>query len=317
MNFIEEKTPAGYNLKILLNKSKFLVFNNRGESFSSDPEGRSLLHKLRTAVFVGNVFFVERDYFKNYSLVKVKDKQIILPYRNLVEKKRKLLFIDYDTFLDLIPIKQFAVKNYASLLRDMPSDMEIDFLIVDESLSNMEVSIIASRFKPEIIIEAFTESYQEPEVVPDSKPAGYISINTMSDNPVFLASYHLKNMSLSNLNQLLLDFELSALDIQFIIHFINNILENKKNDLEVIRNNSMIIDLKNAYEFYLALITKDIDYINEKVETETDYRKLSPYRTLISKIRSLGIAGAEEQLLYTDFENIVFEREEKLKSEQK
>ncbi|MCL1864491.1 MAG: hypothetical protein FWF73_01620 [Spirochaetes bacterium] len=316
MNFTEEKTPAGYNLKILLNKSKFLVFNNRGESFSSDNEGRSLLHKLPTAVFVGSVFIVERDYFKDYMLAKVKDEKIILQYRDITEKKRKLLFIDYQTPVDLIPIKILVVKSYSSMLRDIPSDTDIDFLIVDESLSEVEVSVIASRYKPKSIIEAFTEEDKKSEFTQDNKTAGYISINTMSDNSVFLASYHLKNMALSNLNQLLLDFDLTALDIQFIIHFINDILEKKKDNSEVIKNRPRIIDLKNVYEFYLALILKDEDSIKEKLEAETDYRKLSPYRTLISKIRSMS-SGKEEQLLYTEFENLIFEREEKLKTGQK
>jgi hypothetical protein len=314
MDFAEEKTPGGYNLKILLNKSKFLVFNNRGESFAADNEGRSLLHKLPVAVFVGNVFLIEeRNYFRDYSLARIKDGEIILKYRNIIEKKRKLLFIEYKTFLDLIPIKLLAAKNYSHMLRNVPTDTEIDFLIVDESLTEVDISVIASRFKPGKIIEAFTEKNKPQEFVPDDKTAGYISINTMSENPVFLASYHLKNMALSNLNQLLLDFELSALDIQFIIHFINDILENKKDDSEVIKNRSMLIDLRNAYEFYLALLVKDENLIKEKLETETDHRKLSPYRTLISKIRSIS-SEMEEQLLYTEFENLVYEKEEKLKT---
>ena len=316
MNFIEEKTPAGYNLKILLRKSKFLVFNNRGESFSSDSEGRSLLHKLPAAVFVGKIFFVERDYRKDYSLVRVKDKKIILPYRNVVEKKRKLLLVDYNTILDLIPVKMRVVTNYSAMLRDIPSDTEIDFLIIDESLTEVEVSVIKSRYKPERIISALSAEYKAPEFTQDDKPTGSISINTMSDNPVFLASYHLRNMALSNLNQLLLDFELSALDIQFIIHYINDVLENKQDDSEVKKNISMLIDLKNAYEFYLALIERDPESIKEKVDTETDLRKLSPYRTLITKIRAMGRPGPDDQLLYTEFENIIVEKEEKLKTEQ-
>ena len=313
MDFVEEKTPAGYNLKILLNKSKFLVFNNRGESFSSDDEGRSMLHKLPVVVFAGNIFFVERDYSSSYSLVKIKDEKIILQYRNIIEKKRKLLFVDYKTFLDQLPVKIFVVKNYSNMLKSIPLDTEIDFLIIDDSLSEVEISVIASRYKPKKIIRAYNEKNIESEFVSDDKTAGFISINTMSDNPVFLASYHLKNMALSNLNQLLLDFDLTALDAQFIIHFINNILENRKDDSEVMKNRSMLIDLKNAYEFYLALVIKDENLIKEKVEVETDYRKLSPYRTLISKIKSMS-SEKEEQLLYTDFENIVFEKEENLKT---
>ena len=313
MDFAEEKTPSGYTLKILYNKLKFLVFNSRGESFSADKEGRSLLHKLPTVVFLGNIFNIERDYLKEYSLLKVRDDTLILPYRNITEKKRKHLFIHYVTSLDVIPVKIIMIKSYSIMLKDIPSDTDIDYLVVDESLSEIEISVIASRYRPGEIIKVATEKSETPIPVTEDKSSDYISINTMSDNPVFLATYHLKNMALSNLNQLLLDFDISAFDTQFIIYFIKDILENKKNEPEVIKNKTMLTDLKNAYEFYLALIVRDDKFLKEKIDSETDIRKLSPYRTLVSKVRSMN-PGREEQLLYTEYENLVLEKEENLKS---
>lgn len=313
MDFIEEKTPSGYTLKILFNKLKFLVFNSRGESFAADKEGRSLLHKLPTVFFLGSIFLIERDYQKEYSLLKVRNDTIILPYRNIIEKKRKFLFIHYAISIDLIPVKINVIKSYSSMLKDIPSDTEIDYLIVDGSLSETEISVIVSRYHPGEIIKVIADKPEQPEFLPDDKESDYISINTMSDNPVFLANYHLKHMALSNLNQLLLDFDISAFDIQFIIYFINDILENKKDEYEVIRNKNMLSDLKNAYEFYLALIIKDEKFLNEKIESETDFRKLSPYKTLVSKVRSMN-PGREEQLLYTEYENLILEKEEKLRS---
>jgi hypothetical protein len=313
MDFAEEKTPSGYTLKILFKKLKFLVFNSKGESFSADKEGRSLLHKLPTIVFLGSIFLIERDYLKEYSLLKVRDDTLILPYRNIIEKKRKFLFIHYAASIDLIPVKITSIKSYSSMLKDLPSDTDIDYLIVDESLSEVELSVIASRYRPGEIIKITTEKSDRAQTVPEEKSSDYISINTMSDNPVFLASYHLKNMALSNLNQLLLDFEISAFDTQFIIYFINDILDNRKNEPEVIRNKQMLTDLKNAYEFYLALIVRDEKILKEKIESETDSRKLSPYRTLVSKVRSMN-PGREEQLLYTEYENFVLEKEENLRN---
>lgn len=313
MDFVEEKTPSGYILKILFNKMKFLVFNSRGESFAADKEGRSLLHKLPSIVFLGGVFVIERDYTKEYSLLKVRDDTIILPYRNIIEKKRKFLFIHYVSMLDIIPARITTVKSYSSMLKDIPSDTEIDYLVVDESLSEIELSVIASRYRPGGIIKVFTEKSDSTRPVQDEKGSDYISINTMSENPVFLAAYHLRNMALSNLNQLLLDFDISAFDTQFIIHFINDILENRKNDADVVRNRSMLTDLKNAYNFYLALIIKDDALLKETIESETDYRKLSPYKTLVSKVRSMN-PGKDHQLLYTEYENILYEKEENLKA---
>lgn len=313
MDFVEEKTPSGFTLKILFDKLKFLVFNSRGESFSADKEGRSLLHKLPTFVFLGGIFLIERDYLKEYSLLKVRDKTLILPYRNIIEKKRKFLFIHHETSIDVIPVKITVIKSYSAMLKDLPSDTNIDYLIVDESLSETEIAVITSRYRPGEIIRVVTEKIEASPSPHQEKESDYININTMSDNPVFLASYHLKNMALSNLNQLLLDFDISAFDTQFIIHFIDDIFENRINEPEIVKNKQMLTDLKNAYEFYLALIVRDTNLVKEKIESETELRKLSPYKTLVSKVRSMN-PGKEEQLLYTEYENIIYEKEENLKS---
>jgi hypothetical protein len=214
--------------------------------------------------------------------------------------------------VDVVPVKILSIKSYSAMLKDVPSDTTIDYLIVDESLSEIEISVIASRYRPGEIIKVIPEK-TDTSPIAEEKSSDYININTMSDNPVFLARYHLKNMALSNLNQLLLDFDISDFDIQFIIYFINDILKNRKNEPEVVRNKQMLVDLKNAYEFYLALIVRDDKFLKEKIESETSFKKLSPYRTLVSKVRSIN-PGREEQLLYTEYENIILEREEKLRA---
>ena len=313
MDYTEEITPSGFTLKILFRKMKFLIFNRKGESYSADPEGRGLLHKIPTIVFLGNIFIVDRDYPKEYSLLKVRDNTIILPYRNIIEKKRKYLFIHYSTSIDMLPVNIIVVKSYSSMLKDVPADTDIDYLINDESISEIEISVIASRYRPGEIIKVNKDTAAAQQAADDEKASDYINVNTMSDNPVFLASYHLRNMALSNLNQLLLDFDISAFDTQFIIYLINDLLDKRKNDTIVFRNIEMLIDLLNAYEFYLALIVRDEKKIREKIDTEPDAKKLSPYRTLVSKVRSM-FPGTEEQLLYTEYENLVLEREENLKS---
>lgn len=45
----------------------------------------------------------------------------------------------------------------------------------------------------------------------------------------------------------------------------------------------------------------------------TDHRKITPYRTLVSKVRSMN-PGSAEQILYTEYENMVIDREEELAS---
>lgn len=309
MEFAEEKTPSGKTLKIMYKKGMFLLFNEKGESIYADDDGRSLLHKTPKVVFIGTSFSVERDYDREYTLLKISEGKIVLPFRDMIEKKRKYIFLETEIPADLIPSEIKIVSGYSSMLRDIPADMGIDYIITDSTITETEVAVITSRYKPGkmIINPAASSSYDSGQK--QSKEIEYTNINTMSDNPVFLALMHLKRMSLSNLNQLLLDFDICALDIQYIIHFIDDILDKRGNEAEVQKNIAMLTDLKNAFTFYLALIQRDEQTVKDKINSENDLKKLSPYQTLVSKVRSMN-PGREDQLLFTEYENLVLERKE-------
>lgn len=313
MDFAEEKTPAGYTLKVMFKTWKFLVFNNKGDTIPADPEGRSLLHKIPLIVFVGNIFTIERDYDREYTLLKIQNEKIILPYKNLIEKKRKYLFIPMEAEMDQIPVIIQHQRSYSSMLKNFTSEADIDYLIIDGSISEIELSVIISKYKPSNVIN-ITEALPSDSLQTDKEDnISYISINTLSDNPVFLANMHLKKMALSNLNQLLLDFDISPLDTQYILFYIRKLLESPSAESELEKNRKTLQEIKTSFEFYLALIQKDKEGIKEIISMLTDHRKISPYRTLVSKVRSMH-PGNEEQLLYTEYENMVLEKEEELQS---
>lgn len=311
MEYAEERTPSGRTLKIMYKKGMFLLFNEKGEPVYSDSEGRSMLHKTPMIVFVGTSFSADRDYDREYTLLKISEGRIILPFRDVIEKQRKYLFLDTDLQSDVIPSEIRLVSGYSSMLRDIPTDISIDYLIVDSTLNETEIAVVTSRYKPGKLLRTARISEVEEVVVSTSKEIDYMNINTMSDNPVFLALMHLKKMSLSNLNQLLLDFDISALDIQYILFFIDDILKNRAGDSDVKKNINMLSDLQNAFSFYLALIQRDEAVVKEKIDMETDLKKLSPYQTLVSKVRSMN-PGREDQLLFTEYENMVLEKKEQL-----
>ncbi len=234
----------------------------------------------------------------------------------MIEKKRKYIFLDTEIQADMLPSEIRIVSGYSSMLRDIPSDMEIDYIITDASINETEIAVITSRYKPGMIIVNPSSSALPDSGSKQGKEFEYTSINTMSDNPVFLALMHLKRMSLSSLNQLLLDFDISALDIKYIIYFIDDILEKRGAEADVQKNLNMLSDLKNAFTFYLALIQRDEETVKEKINSETDPKKLSPYQTLVSKVRSMN-PGRDDQLLYTEFENLVLERKEHIQVKEK
>lgn len=311
MDFAEEKTPSGYTLKVMFRTWKFLIFNSKGDTIPADREGRTLLHKIPLIMFIGNIFNIERDFEREYTLLKIQNKHLIVPYRNIIEKKRKFHFIPFDTPIDQIPVIIQHQRSYSSMLRDVQAALEIDYLIVDSSISETELSVIISKYKPEKVI-AVTSAKSESQSQADAESdMSYININTLSENPVFLSRMHLKKMALSNLKQLLLDFDISPLDTQYILFFINELLETDPPRPEVTKNKSTLLDIRNSFEFYLALIQRDEENIKRIIDILDDPKKVAPYRTLVSKVRSMH-PGNEEQLLYTEFENMVIDREEKL-----
>ncbi len=311
MDFAEEKTPAGYTLKVMFKTWKFLVFNNKGDTVPADPEGRSLLHKIPLIVFIGNIFTVERDYDREYTLLKIQNEKLILPYKNIIEKKRKYLFIPMEAEIDQLPVIIQHHRSYSSMLKDFTSGDDIDYLIIDGSIYETELSVIISKYKPSNVID-ITATLSSDSIQADKEEnISYININTLSENPVFLAGMHLKKMALSNLNQLLLDFDISPLDTQYILFYIRKLLESSSPELE--KNRKTLQEIKNSFEFYLALIQRDEESIKEIISMLTDHKKISPYKTLVSKVRSMH-PGKEEQLLYTEYENMVLEREEELQS---
>lgn len=313
MDFVEEKTPAGYTLKVMFKTWKFLIFNNKGDSIPADPEGRSLLHKIPLIIFVGNIFTIERDYDREYTLLKIQNGKLILPYKNIVEKKRKYHFIPMEAEMDQIPVIIQHHRSYSSMLKDFTSGAEIDYLIVDGSISETELSVIISKYKPSKVINLTTTLSSDPVQADKEDDISSININTLSENPVFLAGMHLKKMALSNLNQLLLDFDISPLDTQYILFYIRKLLDSPSPGSELEKNRKTLQEINTSFEFYLALIQRDEESIKEIISLLHDHRKISPYRTLVSKVRSMN-PGNEEQLLYTEYENMVLEREEELQS---
>ena len=140
-----------------------------------------------------------------------------------------------------------------------------------------------------------------------------ININTMSSNPVFLTRIHLKNKDLAKINQLLLDFEITALDTEYILHFIQDAVDRETDDATGQKNRQMLHDLYNSFKFYHSLLMKDEEAVRVMIQTIDDAKKLTPFRTLVSKVKSM-FPGAEEQKIYTSYENILFDRYEELKA---
>ncbi len=313
MNFIEERTPKGYVLKILFNKWQFMAFDRRGKSISPDKEGKTLLFPVPVIVFIGTSFAIKKDMHRDYTMLKVRNGVAVVPYQDLNDKKTKYFFLRTDIELDAVPFRVLVVHDVAQMVRDIDPSVKPDYVAVDDGITPNDVVVIKNRYRVgEIIYIELANNYFLSERLQVSDSDQSINLNMMSSNPVYLAAVHLRNMDLSKINQLLLDFEITALDTEYIMSFIQKALKSAGTDPTVEKNRPMLEDLLNSFRFYHSLLQKSEEDIKSMIDTVSDSRKLTPFRTLVSKVKSM-FPGLEEQKLYTTYENYIFDKLEELK----
>ncbi|HPY04317.1 MAG TPA: hypothetical protein PL161_13940, partial [Spirochaetota bacterium] len=59
VNYLEERTPKGFTLKIVQKKLNFLVFDQKGSSVYSDRQSAQVVHRIPVVAFFGNDFSVK------------------------------------------------------------------------------------------------------------------------------------------------------------------------------------------------------------------------------------------------------------------
>jgi len=306
MDFVEEKTPGGHLIKIMFKNWQFLAFDKKGNSVYVDNDGKSLVHHVPLIIFVGVHFKVKKDYTKDYYMLKIRKEAIIVPYKDLLDNKNKYIFLDTDKNLDIIPGRIMIVDSISAMVKDIDIKLRPDYVIIDDTITDNDVIIIKNRYKAENVIRVQrVESSSEIDIA-GMEEEKTVNLNMMSTNPVFLARVHLRSMDLSKVNQLLLDFDLTALDTEYIFSFIQNLLLDEESSA-VKKNRPMLIDLRNSFKFNLHLLQRNDEEIRKMIESLDSIKKLAPYRTLISKVKSI-YPGREEQIQYAEYEGIVIEK---------
>lgn len=313
MDYVEEVTPRGLHLKIMLNNWQFLAFDRKGKSIYVDREGRRLLHRVPLIIFVGKSFSVRKEYERDYSLLKVLNGFVVVPYRDVLNKITRYIFIPVDKKVDLMPARLLLVPDLAILVKTVEVELAPDHFIVDESITSNDEVVIKARFQVDEVIHAETAnnySLAKTARSPESADAE-VNLNILSTNPVFLARIHLRSMELSKVNQLLLDFDLTALDTEYILKFIENVVDEGDTDA-VGRRMGMLEELRDSFRFYMYLLQRNTAEVGAMVDRTESLKNLSTFMTLISKAKSI-FPGQDEQILYTEYENLVVDRREVLK----
>lgn len=320
---IEEKTPKGISLKILINKGKFMAFDRKGSLIYSDEHGLKVMHPIFHIVFIGENFRIENNYTRNLSLLRISREKLVVPFGRKGSTKNKYLFIHFSDKIDMIPIQLTGMSSTAQLVALVESGQSPDFIVIDDDVPKTDHVIVRNRCPHAQVIFAdaqseITEIGRPSSVAVDAKSERRatdmlrdINLNVMSQNPVFLARVHLRNMDLSKVKQLLLDFDLTHVDADYILNFINTMLAKVDIKDELKREQTNLESLRKAFQFYTHLIDKEEDAVKDMIASVQEQGELTLYHTLIAKLK-LVFPEQKDQLLFTAYENMIWDYKEKL-----
>jgi hypothetical protein len=322
MDYIEEKTPKGVTLKVLRDKAKFLAFDSKGASIYFDRSKTMLFENIPVIVFIGGNFKIQNNYNTDLSFHKVVKSNIVIPYLFTNESKMRYIFIKSDVPVDKVPVELKQMDSLNSFVREIETGLRPDHIIVNRNIKRDDILIIRNRYSSAKILLA-DEDPRLKSAPPEAKTEELsgessddltreINLNVMSDNPTFLARIHLGDSDYSRVNQLLLDSDLTAVDAEYILSFIDTTMKREKEKDEHSRNIGKLEALKDSFSFYIDLINrKEVD-IRSMLEKIDDPARIPIYSTLIAKLRLL-FPEKDDQLRLTEYENMLMDKKENLK----
>ena len=317
--YIEEKTPKGFTLKVIVKKSSFLVFDQSGGTVYSDPEGLKVIHRIPIIAFLGSTFAIRNRKISDFTLFKVSKNKIVIPFFMANERDIRYILLDTAETIDMMPVRILLIPSIMSVVREADPNMRPDLFIIDRGITANDVVLVKNRVPGAKVVLADEiartagapreVSSEEMERAVDEVKS--INLNMMSQNPVFLSRVHLRQLDLSKVKQLLLDFDMSVPDAGFIHTFITSMLSKADGDEQLRPQKARLLELAEDFQFYIAVMNRSENDVNAMIDAIDDQKKISSFMTLIAKARSI-LEAQSDALLITEFENRILEKKDSL-----
>ena len=270
----ERRTPAGYLVKVRLDKMTYVVFTPRGPEVPKGAKSNSIVVTVPRVVFIGDDFMLSHLQLGELNFLNVKTGKLVIPYQHGGSREIKTIFLNSGSECDVLPVIIYHINSIKEVAKISDQGIEFHHIVADESLQKNEMVSLKIRYPTVNILilkkkmtvaqdpKSILPAGQSTEKVMEKEAAGVAmratnNLNTHSDNPVFLARIHLRNMELDKVKQLLFDFELTADDVMFIRTFLDVMIRNVNNKEELAANNEKIRILDEIFRLSEMIIKRN------------------------------------------------------------
>lgn len=288
-----------------------------------------MLYRVPLIIFLGKSFRVKDRYDSELFFYKITNGKIVIPYTDINSNSRRYLFIrsEIDKDMDVIPARVRECSEINSLFRGIDTDFHPDYIIIDDKIVKDDILIVNRRYPAATIVNAYDEKNSQGTSIrngfsnsdaktQEDRATDIINeqnLNVMSNNPVFLARIHLRTMALSKVNQLLLDFDISSFEADYILKFIETMLAKSEENDDIRNNASKLEALMDSLVFYISILNRNDDDIHSIIEKIEDINQIASYNTLLAKVKTL-LLEEEDLFKLTEYENLLFEKKDNIQS---
>ncbi|PJE02795.1 MAG: hypothetical protein CK427_06995 [Leptospira sp.] len=287
----ERKTPGGFLIKVRLAKMTYVVFTNDGPEVPRGSKSKSIVVPVPRVAFLGSDFNLSHFRLSELSFVNVKAGKLVIPYQHGNSNEIKTIFVATGSASDILPVlvQHFTTKE--NLVKECEVSEIFHYLIVDEDLPRTDMVTLKIRFPAMNILVikkkiSSLESKVEKQASPDNKVVDFSKVratdvitnsnlNQYSQNPVFLARIHLRNMELDKVKQLLLDFKLNGQEVAFIRTFLEVMIRNEFNKPELKASREKLVALNEAFRLSTLILDSQIDEFEKELAEKKFSREIA------------------------------------------
>ncbi len=207
MKYVEEKSPSGYSFRLFPESGQMIIFDRRGKTVNLSGEPFGEMIRIPFICFAGRNVLLKTELYRDYSVLKVRDGRLVVPYVDRFSLKTLYFFMPVEFKLDIIPARMILIRDASEMMKSLKEDTVIDRMIFDQSVSENDEDLIVHRYR---IHEVF-------RIRDEHKPfASSQTVPLTGGNPVFLACQYIRKADMISLKSVLETAVLAITDIECI-----------------------------------------------------------------------------------------------------
>lgn len=249
-------------------------------------------------IFAGQVL---RPQTEGQALFSVKKGRQLIPYAGLGTNAR--IGLPCSAEVDQFP----AVIRRAGQLKELmllPAGSGLRFIVVDEAVPRIElITLKVKQPQAQVLVVHAAEQEGPPPDTSRIRARDLLSTDhgeELQKNPVFMARVHLRNLELPRVRDLLVEFEMSDEEIQFVRTFLQLMIRNERNQADLQAAQGELVHLDELYRVAGVLASGQRELFDRELERvgAALARDLLP---LVSRRRARA-PGREDQIYYWECE---------------